>query len=408
MDAPPLAGPDDAALWHRTRRAYEAISRSSQFPIFGRPIGILLDALTSIPRLYPHHDLSAPTAGVRALERLYDRGLGDRLLAHLKRGELCLLTTFFGPAVLADLAGWDRIVCVVTDSDINRAWAPRHARLSRIHYCVPSERARRRLLAFGVPADHVHFTGFPLPTELTGDHTLKTLRKNLASRLARLDPTGVFADQFGLELGHFALDFTPEATGGPPTLTFAIGGAGAQAHMVRPALASLHPLLREGRLRLALVAGTRRKVADLFIERCTEAHLGDLLGGAIEIVCGDDFNSYYREFNNLLARTDILWTKPSELTFYGALGLPLVFSRPVGEHERSNRRWAMERGAGIVQEDPDHVGTWLGDTLADGTLASAAWAAYVRMPKFGTTRIIDVAKRIVADAKWSAGGRSPM
>ena len=38
----------------------------------------------------------------------------------------------------------------------------------------------------------------------------------------------------------------------------------------------------------------------------------------------------------------MLWTKPSEMTFYAALGIPLILAPPLGAHERYNRRWALE------------------------------------------------------------------
>jgi hypothetical protein len=268
--------------------------------------------------------------------------------------------------------------------------------LSRIRYCVPSERAGRRLLAYGVPRGHIHLTGFPLPPELVGGGDLAVLRANLARRLPRLDPDGVFRDQYRPELEHFSVPMQAQVEATPPTLTFAVGGAGAQTAMVRPMLASLQALLRDGRLRLALVAGTRRDLASLFDDWCRKAGLGDLLGGAVEILQGADFHSYYRSFNELLGRTDILWTKPSELTFYGALGLPLLFSPPVGVHERLNRRWAIQRGVGIKQENPRYVGQWLPEMLAEGTLAAAAWSGYVRMPKFGTSRILEVVRAVAA------------
>ena len=44
----------------------------------------------------------------------------------------------------------------------------------------------------------------------------------------------------------------------------------------------------------------------------------------VEVLQEPDFDSYYEAMNALLARTDVLWTKPSELTFYAALGLPIV------------------------------------------------------------------------------------
>jgi hypothetical protein len=42
---------------------------------------------------------------------------------------------------------------------------------------------------------------------------------------------------------------------------------------------------------------------------------------------------YFPRFNQILAETDILWSKPSEINLIRALGLPLVLSPPVGVHE---------------------------------------------------------------------------
>ena len=66
----------------------------------------------------------------------------------------------------------------------------------------------------------------------------------------------------------------------------------------------------------------------------------------------DGLEEYFVRFNALLARTDVLWTKPSEMTFFSGLGLPLMFSWPVGVHEQYNRRWAIESGPGLNERDP--------------------------------------------------------
>ena len=44
-----------------------------------------------------------------------------------------------------------------------------------------------RLRAYGVPDDRILLTGFPLPHGLVGGPELPILRRNLASRLVRLD-----------------------------------------------------------------------------------------------------------------------------------------------------------------------------------------------------------------------------
>ena len=63
-----------------------------------------------------------------------------------------------------------------------------------------------------------------------------------------------------------------------------------------------------------------------------------------------------------------------------ALGLPLVCAPPVGVHERRNRRWVREAGAGVKQRDPAHAAEWLLGLVDEGELAAAAWAGYVRLP----------------------------
>ena len=397
LDRPPLASPEEARAWRRARRVYETLSRASQAPFAGAPLRRLLKALTFIPQLHPARDLSSPSLGVRALERFARRGFGRTMLDRLHAEDATLVTTFYAPAVLADYRGYPRIVCVVTDADVNRVWASRRAALTAVHYCAPSERAARRLAAYGVPADHVHLTGFPLPPSLVGGGDLVALRRNLGARLVRLDPAGAFLAQARQEVSHFVGPLPAREPGRPPLLTFAIGGAGAQLRMVREFLGALAEPVRRGRLRLALVAGVRRAVAERLQGWAAEAAVASGPGTGVEVLCADSFPEYYERFNALLADTDILWTKPSELTFYAALGIPLVLAPPVGVHERLNRRWARHRGAAFKQEPPRLAWHWLREWLEDGTLAAAAWSGYLRLPKFGSARIGEVVERVASE-----------
>ncbi len=397
LDRPPIASGAEWRRWARVRTGYEILSRSSQLPVVGRPLRRLLDAITFIPRLYAPRDQSRPTVAVGMLERMARRGLGEGLLAHLHGNHATLVTTFYAPAVIADLLGYERTVCVVTDTDINRVWVSRWPAHSTVHYCVPSERAMRRLRAFGVRAEFIHLSGFPLPLELTGGPDLAVLRGNLAQRLVRLDRRRVFREQLREEIAHLLGDLPAEQEGQPPLLAFAVGGAGAQSSVARSFLDSLRRPLEEGRLRLALVAGVRRDVAARLERWVREAGFDPHSGLGIEVVCEDSFPAYFARFNELLARTDILWTKPSELSFYGALGIPLVFSWPVGVHERVNRRWVLHRGAGFKQERPREAWEGLREWLDDGTLAGAAWAGYQRLPKFGTTRIAELVATVATE-----------
>lgn len=392
VDRPPFASARETQLWNLLRTAYTGLSRASQGRRAGRLLRWVLESLTEIPRLYPYRDLSRPNLSVRLARALIDMGLGEEVVKTVRQQNAALLTTFFGPALAAAYAGWSRVVCVVTDSDIARVWVPDQPARYPVVYCAPSERAVRRLRAYGVPENFIHLTGFPLPPELTHNDDRGQASQLLAERIARLDPAGTFRRQLWDELKG-ALPEALEATAtAPPTLTFAVGGAGAQADLVHAFLPSLAPLLRRGGLRLNLVAGVHRGVAERFLHWVDQAGLGDLVPEVIRVVCEPTVEAYFDAFNRVLAETDILWTKPSELTFFAALGVAVVFAPPVGVHEVLNRRWAMERGAGLKQDHPAAAGQWLADWLADGTLAGAAWNGFRRLPRRGTQRICQLVR----------------
>lgn len=383
-DRPPLADAEERVRWERIRRAYERVSRVSSLPFIGTPLRAALNTATHIAPLHPLRDLSFPTLGVKLLERSGREGLGRTLVAYLQSSGLTLLTTFYSPAILADYHGYDRVFCVVTDSDVNRVWAPIEPATSKVHYFAPSGRVVRRLRAYGVPKEQIQLTGFPLPHGLVGGDDAPVLRQNLAARLARLDPHKVFQRQFQRDLEGFDTLPTPD---GPPHLVFAVGGAGAQSELPARFLPSLSGMLRAGELRLTLVAGSRADVKRRFEQQIESNRLLELVGKNLDILFEEDTDSYFERFESLLATTDILWTKPSELVFYAGLGLPLLLSEPVGIHEAYNRRFARENGAALKQRDPSVIAERLRELLEDGHFATAAWAGYRRMPHRGLYEI---------------------
>jgi hypothetical protein len=399
-DRAPIADEAERALWARTRRNYERLSRLATLPLVGMPFDKLLGAITHIPDLHPGRDLSAPTFSTGLLERLIEGGLGRGVLAALEREQAPLFTTFFATALAAERKSGADVDCLVTDTDLARAWVPRDPRQSRIRYFAPSERAVRRLVAYGVPAERIVLTGFPLPGELLGGEELGVARRHLARRLARLDPRGRFRRALGDEAAR-RLGVTSTGDGEAPLLVFAVGGAGAQAGLAARFLPSLRPLIEIGRLRVALLAGTRPEVRRGF-EALVARH--DLAANpGVRVVSAETLDDYFRACNALLAEADVLWTKPSEMTFFAALGLPLVLSPPVGAQETYNRRWAVEAGAGLAQREPEVAGEWLAEWIADGTLAGAAWNGFTRLPKRGLFRILRAFERRAA----RDGARSP-
>jgi hypothetical protein len=351
-----------------------------------------MDAITWIPAVVDESEASPSEAATLVLGKLIDFGLGRGLVRFLKETGQTLFTTFYAPALAADQAGCPRVFCLVTDADCHRVWVARSPRESRIRYLAPSPRVVRRLLAFGIQPERVALTGFPLPAELIGESG----QLALARRLVRLDPKGSFRVQHRPELERtFPQALAVEAADRPLGLTFAVGGAGAQADLVDEFLPSLKPWLLGGELKLHLVAGIREGTSQRFERSLSRTGLTSQLGQSIEIVRGSSFSEYYRELCRLFLATDVLWTKPSELSFYAALGLPLVLSDPLGGHERYNRRFLLEQGAALTQPEPRHAGAQLSEWLHDGTLARAAWSGYRRLPRDGTSRILEELTRTV-------------
>jgi len=386
-DRAPFASPEEQRLWRRTRRFYERVSRVSQLPGVGAPFRALLEAITRIPPFHPLRDLSRPSLTTRGLERAVGQGLGAGLMASLDRSGAPLLTTFFVPALVADRFGHGAVDCVVTDTDLARAWVPIVPGKSRIRYFAPTPRAGRRIRAYGIAEAQIETTGFPLPHELVGGPDAPIARSNLAARLVRLDRGGVFRKAAGPAIaGTLGPEVLRAVDERPPLLVFAVGGAGAQSDLPAKFVPALRPLIEGRALRLALVAGVRPDVARRFERLLRRVGLETHPG--VRLVVEPDVDRYFRVFNGLCAEADILWTKPSELTFFAALGLPLLLSPAVGAQERYNRRWAIENGAALAQHDPRLAGAWIDEWLRDGTLAAAAFGGFTRLPKQGLYRIL--------------------
>jgi hypothetical protein len=375
-----LVNPGERRRWLRLQRAYEGLSRITDVPLVGPRLWAFYDQFQRIASFYPFRDLSRPTAGVCYLDRMLRKGFGHSIIEHAKRSGMPLVSTFFVPPLAADYLGMERVFSVVTDSDINRIWVAKDPRKSRVHYLVPTQEARMRLLQYGVPHERVFFTGFPLPEE-----NLRTLPEDLSRRLARLDPSRAFLQRYGHTV--FSMIGAPLHDSEPVTITYAVGGAGAQKHVAVPILSSLADGIRNGVYRINLIAGARLEVRAYFESVVASLGLEDTLGMGIRIQFDEDLHAYFANFNEILKTTDVLWTKPSELVFYAGLGLPLILSKPLGAHEESNLDWIRRMGAGYPMEDPRYTHEWLRDWIQNGMLAEAAFDAYAKAPRHGTENI---------------------
>ena len=386
VDRPPLATEEEVRVWERLRVFYEALSRGTERRLIGPLLDRLLNRITKIPRMERADRQAGATGAVKYLSRLSRDGLCAGFVRGLVESGASLLTTFYAPAILADAAGVEHVGCVVTDADVNRVWVAADPAMSRVRYFAPTRRAVRRLRAYGVPCDRILLTGFPLPPALVADGALE---RNLANRLARLDPGGTFARTAPEAARRLVADADPAARGAPPLLTFAIGGAGAQRRTAVEWLRALAPSVRAGAVRLALIAGMRRDAREAF-ERETAA-LGLVPGegpfAPLSLLYAETFPEYVRRFDAMVAETDVLFTKPSELTFFAALGLPLALTHPIGAQEVANRRWVSRRGAALDAPAPARVAAWLAESSRKGELAATAWRG-LSLPSDGTDRIL--------------------
>jgi hypothetical protein len=379
----------ERALWRRYLRLYESFSRAKSIPLVGKQLFGMLDSLLHIPSLYPIRNLSHSTFQVDMLEKQLRKGLGEGVARIIASERLPLLTSFYVPALVADRAGHEPIYCIICDADLNRVWVAKEPWESRINYFAPCGKAAQRLKSYGVPEERIFLTGFPLDDSLLGGRELTTLKHDLAIRLKVLDPTGRFHTLHGRNVDHFLGQAaqTPVPADRVLTITYAVGGAGALKEIGATLMESFKEQLQAGTMRLNLIAGTREEVRDWFVQQ-KRLLLGTC--DAVRILYADSLSSYFETFNDVIRTTDILWTKPSELSFYTGLGLPIIMTPTIGSQEKFNRKWLLEIGSGMRQEKPQHAGEWLQDLLTNGRFADMAWLGFLRARKLGMYHMLDV------------------
>ena len=370
-------------LWKRTLWFYELLSRAKGVPVIGKTLFNLLDFFLKIPSFYPRRDLSKSTFQVRMLNSAIRKGLCKSVLDKIRENHIPLVTSFYAPAIAADMNNFGKIYCIICDTDLNRVWVSHDPWESRIEYFAPTGRAAKRLKDYGVPEQRIHLTGFPLPPEILGDENLDMLKHDLGQRLHYLDPSNRFwpihKQNLLYFLGEENCKFENERI---LSLTFAVGGAGAQKETGKKIALSLREKLITGQIILNLVAGTRSEVQDYFLDIQEEVNSAN-----VHVIYGKDFEEYYHKFNQAIRTTDVLWSKPSELSFYTALGIPLIMSPTIGAQERANKKWIRDIQSGFKQEYPNYTDQWLFDMLHKGRLAEAAWAGFLKARKRGTYNI---------------------
>ncbi len=400
----PSATDKEKRVWERTKRIYYFMSRLHNLPLIGAPLFSIMDAVLRIPPYYPVRDLSKPTIGALWLHRIIRKhGLCSQLIKEIELKGLPVINTFYATALEIDsyIPDFEHNYLVVTDTDINRVWVPKDPESSNIKYLVPCHQARRRLISYGIRKSNVFITGFPLPVENIGNrYEMDTIKEDLFKRLLRLDPRKRFLPVHQDSIRRYLnRSFSEASPPGKFTLMFAIGGSGVQYKMTRDIILSLKEKIADSEISLYFSAGINESIYSFLLDELKSAGLEEYLGKSVKIAFHNDVMEYFRLFNSMLRETDVLWTKPSELSFYCGLGLPIIISSPVGHHEKLNRRWLREIHAGISQPGPaSSCAEWLDHLISRGRLAQSAWNGFINARTLGTYKIEELVLKGVFDS----------
>lgn len=388
---------EDQRIWENSRRFYESISRFKSVPLIGDFVFSTYDKFQRIFSFYPRRDLSKPNIVLKNIFKLIERGWGRHFIEQLKFSPYSrvnqnkrfppFLTTFFIPAFMAEFFEYPgEIFCIICDADISRVWVPLYPKKSRIKYLAPTIWVQNRLKLYGVREENIFLTGHPLPLENIGSQRMEILKEDLRNRILNLDPRKIYIERYSAVIRKY-LKKLPKKSDHPLTIMFTIGGAGAQREIGFKIIKSLAQRIRFKEVKIIMAVGKRQEVKEYFEENIKKLELTQNLGKNIEIMFNRDVQGYFRDFNEVLRETDILWIKPSELSFFTALGLPIIIAPPIGSQEEFNKRWLLHLGSGIVQENPDYTEQWLFDFLNSGILAECAMQGFVEAEKMGTFKI---------------------
>ena len=381
--------------WKKIRKIYYFLSRAGRIPLIGKYLlGIML-RLQKIAPYYPVKNRSRPTKAVKYLHHLIKKkGLCAGLVDRIRGEDTRTVHTFYATAIALEMktdngCSHDNYL-LICDSDFHRVWVPPDPRSSRLKYLAPCNQVKKRLLSYGVPQENIFLTGFPLPKENLGSQEhLEILKEDLWKRLLRLDPTGRFFSIHQKSVLYWLNKRTlPKTRETHFNLTFAVGGAGAQTQIVKVILKSLQQKIQQEQVKVNLSIGINREVFEKVLGYINALGMQECLNKGISLVFDKDVYQYLEKFNRALHHTDVLWTKPSELTFYCGLGIPILMAPPIGTHEEMNRRWLQEIHTGLTPPGkPEYTHEWLFDLREDGKLASAAWDGFLKARKLGTYKI---------------------
>jgi hypothetical protein len=308
---------------------------------------------------------------VRILERALKLGICKELDLKME-GNPIVITSFYAPvAYLAKEFPEATVFCQICDSDLSRAWVPRNPKAKKVYYFATCSKSVERLKAYGVEHSHIFLTGLPLPHMLVGGEKQEVANKNYQRRLSFFTETRSLSKDNSLKI------------------VYALGGANAMLGYGKQLALGLKKLIRNGSIVFIFIPSPNSYILKN-LKRFKEKHFPSSLN--FEITSTNNRLDYFNIFDEHLTDVHILWTKPSEFTFYSGLGIPIIMAPPLGSQEKANSNWLLTNGMGIEQNNPRKCESWLLELLDSGELARMAqngWAYNRRNAIYEIERIVN-------------------
>jgi hypothetical protein len=361
----------EKSFWKFTLKLYEVVSRFKNFPLLGWLAFGIMNNFLSIPPRNKKVKRYRKTLSFWLLERFIEMGLCQGLGNEISDNHPLVFTSFYAPVIALSKRTDVMIYCQICDSDLSRVWVADAPGNSRTHYFVPCNRATERLLSYGVGIEKIHLTGFPFPDELVGGIHQEIAKRNYQKRMILFENPKIISSEFPLKMAYV------------------VGGAGAYSDIGIKIALSLSKEIISGTVVLSLVTGIKnkvildyRKLKEQFFPNCDN----------IQIVEASNHFEYFQKFSKVVSSIHLLWTKPSELVFYSALGIPIIMTSPLGPQETANREWILENKFGVDQKKPKSTNSWLLEMLDKGTfskIARQSWDNGIRTAFYRIPEIID-------------------
>lgn len=364
VDKEPYVRGRDKFVWTNTQRVHTYASRDAE-----SKNSLLYNWFENLMRL-PDDHRPPPLTESKLVLLMKNLGLGEKFFHSLGGEHPTLLHTFYLQAMISVYRRYPgKNFLLLCDTDFHRVWVPLNSGEQNLEYFVPAAGSADRLMSYGVPSDRIHITGFPLPVACTGTRDLSLLSANMEIRKKRLTRVSTV----------------------PLTVMFPFSGAGAYSHVLAELVKSLLDFIREGSVRLIVACGNNghalQNAENLFLNYGLDE------SEFAEIMFDPDIFRAFDSFNSALKSVDVIVTKPGELIFYAALGIPIVFLPPIGGHEAKNREYLFENKCAVDMPAVSDFPRWLMDSRRNETLLEMAEMGKSNLPKTGTFEIDEIAGR---------------